>query len=63
MKFFDFFLQVVVRNGGFVRGNSRLFAAFGGRDFLNNQVQPPTPVNLAGAADVPAGTSGDGAFG
>jgi hypothetical protein len=32
-------VQVVVRNGSFVRGNALLFSAFGGRDFLNNQEQ------------------------
>ena len=30
--------QVVVRNGGFARGNAPLFSSYGGRDFLNNQV-------------------------
>lgn len=38
-KHFETFPQVVVRNRGFNRGNARLFENFGGRDFLNNQVQ------------------------
>lgn len=33
-----FFAQIVVYKGGYFRGNALLFSSFGGRDFLNNQV-------------------------
>jgi hypothetical protein len=37
-KLNHFLLQIVVHKGDYFRGNALLFSSFGGRDFLNNQV-------------------------